>query len=228
MNMLFLGLELARVRVTFASEPSNSCSYMLSDILSYSHLTIFPYNISHNSRTTPSHSTLAPIRRNVGRNHAIEPRTLAINMDQGERLVRDGHDQYRMLGRRTGSVSVGVIIRSNSFLFRSCGSCSCSSLLLAVVCRLSGGKLCELQADLVLISHIIVLSHHTSLHPHPYRHTTTPININIHIHIAITPRPSFARNRNHGRTRTRNPQPAIRYWTATVWEPYRTLFGNLV
>lgn len=38
-------------------------------------------------------------------------------MDEGERLVRDGHDQYRMLGRRTSSVSIGILIRSNSFLF---------------------------------------------------------------------------------------------------------------
>lgn len=77
-----------------------------------------PTYISHSPGTTPSHPTLAPARRNVGHDHAIGPRTLAINMDQGERLVRDGHDQYRMLGRRTGSVSIiGVIIHSNSFLF---------------------------------------------------------------------------------------------------------------
>ena len=30
---------------------------------------------------------------------------VAFNMDQGERLVRYGHDQYRMLGRSTSSVS---------------------------------------------------------------------------------------------------------------------------
>jgi hypothetical protein len=108
---------------------------MLSDTLSSPPSTTYTYTpnhlptyISHNSRTTPSHSTLAPARRNVGHGHAIGPRTLAINMDQGERLVRDGYDQYRMLGRRTGSVSIiGVSTRSNSFLYWSCGSGACSS-----------------------------------------------------------------------------------------------------
>lgn len=76
--------------------------------------------------------------------------------------------------------------------------------------RISGVELCELQADLELISHITVLSHHTSLHPRPYRHITTPINTNIHMNIAISLHPilcSQPQSWSHSESHfvTRNP-----------------------
>jgi hypothetical protein len=57
---------------------------------------------------------------------------------------------------------------------------------------------------------IIVLSHHTSLHPRPYRHITIPINIRIHMDIAISLHPILCSqpqswSHSHSQSTTRNP-----------------------
>jgi hypothetical protein len=157
-------------------------------------------------------------------------------MDEGERLVRDGHDQYRMLGRRTGSVSIiGVITRSNSFLFWSCGSCSCSVLLLPVVCRISGVESWKLRADLLLsivlsclshrtISHQIDWSHHTTQrHTYPYRHLPTPILCSQpqswpHSHSQSTTRNSLLDRNRMGTVSDLIRKPRL-IWTPSLYQP---------
>jgi hypothetical protein len=157
-------------------------------------------------------------------------------MDEGERLVRDGHDQYRMLGRRTGSVSiVGVITRSTSFLFWSCGSCSCSVLLLPVVCRISGVESWKLRADLLLstvlsclshrtISHQIDWSHHTTQrHTYPYRHLPTPIlcsqpQLWPHSHSQSTTRNSLLDRNRMGTVSDLIRKPRL-IWTPSLYQP---------